>query len=199
MKKLSILSLFVILTSFTEGLKPGDQAINFNLKNVDGKMISLDGIQNNKGVILVFTCNHCPFSKAYEDRIMKLDQKYASAGYPVVAINPNDPTIEPEDSFENMQKLAKEKHFTFPYLFDETQATAKAYGALRTPHVFVLKKGTEKGYTIEYIGAIDDNSDSPSEVKSKYVENAVDALLNGKEVAVRETKAIGCGIKWKMN
>jgi peroxiredoxin len=141
----------------------------------------------------VFTCNHCPFAKAYEDRIIALHNKYAAKGYPVVAINPNDKDLEPSDSYENMQKRAKEKKYPFAYLYDETQEIARTYGAMRTPHVYLL----DKSMTVRYIGAIDDNSEDASAVKEKYLENAVDALLAGKPVPTAETKAIGCGIKWK--
>lgn len=178
------------------GYKTGDAAKDFSLKNVNGKMVSMSSYPKAKGFILVFTCNHCPFSQAYEQRIIDLDKKYAPQGYPVIAINPNDKTREPEDSYENMQKRAAEKKYPFPYLYDETQEIAKLYGAARTPHVFIVKK-TNKGNIIEYIGAIDDNTEEPSQVKEKYAEQALDALLNNKPVAVANTKAIGCTIKWK--
>jgi peroxiredoxin len=193
---LFLLLLFISTAGFSAGYKVGDEAKDFSLKNIDGKMLSLKDLDKAKGFIVVFTCNHCPFSKAYEDRIIGLDKKYAGKGYPVVAINPNDPNREPEDSYENMQVRAKEKGFTFPYLMDQTQDIATTYGAARTPHVFVLQK--EKGkLLVKYIGAIDDNSDDASAVTKHYAEDAVDALLAGKTVATPETKAIGCGIKWK--
>src|SRR2546421_63802 len=111
------------------GYKPGDKARDFNLKNINGKMVSLGKYHKaSQGAIIIFTCNHCPFSIAYEDRITALHNKYEPHGYPVIAINPNDPAAEPEDSYENMRKRAKEKGFTFPYLIDETQEISKAYG-----------------------------------------------------------------------
>jgi thiol-disulfide isomerase/thioredoxin len=145
---------------------------------------------------LTFTCNHCPFAKAYEERIIALNSKYAAKGYPVIAINPNDPNREPDDSFDNMVMRAKDKKYSFPYLFDESQEIAKAYGATRTPHIFILsKKGNE--LTVEYVGAIDDNADDASAVKTKYTENALDQLLAGKKAEPNLTKAVGCTIKWK--
>jgi len=199
MKKLLLLAAaFVSLSAFTPdaGYKVGDKATDFSLKNVDDKMVTLADYKDAKGFIIVFTCNHCPFSIKYEDRIIALDKKFKTKGYPVVAINPNDAVAHPEDDFENMKKRAKEKKFTFPYLRDETQQIATAYGAARTPHVFVLQK--EAGaLVVKYIGAIDDNSDSEKEVKEKYVESAVQALLAGKPVSPDYTKAIGCTIKWK--
>ncbi len=169
--------------------------MDFNLKNVDGKMVSMKSMDKAKGFIIIFTCNHCPFSKAYEDRINALNAKYASLGYPVIAINPNDEQKEPDDSYENMIVRAKEKNFTFPYLRDEKQEVAGTYGATRTPHVYiVVKEGND--YIVKYIGAIDNNSDEPEKADTKYVEEAMNAIMNGKPVAVSETKAIGCTIKW---
>jgi len=158
--------------------------------------VSLKDYVGSKGFIIVFTCNHCPFSKAYESRILELDKKYADLGYPVIAINPNDVKKSPDDSFELMQELAKEKNYSFPYLYDETQEIAKAYGATRTPHAYVLKKESNN-LIIRYIGAIDDNADEPENVKIRYIQLAVDALISGNEVITKETKAIGCTIKWK--
>lgn len=189
---------FFAFSPTDHGYKVGDYAKNFDLKNIDGTTVGLGQMKYSsaKGFIVIFTCNHCPFSEKYEDRIVALNKKYEALGYPVIAINPNDPEREPEDSFENMKKRAKEKGFTFPYLVDESQQTTYAYGAQKTPHVFVLKKDAGK-YQVAYIGAIDDNVKNASEVKEKYVENAVDELLAGKPVTKSTTKAIGCTIKWK--
>ena len=193
-----LLFLAVMAQSFSVenpvgGYKIGDTAQDFNLKNVNGKMVSLAGIKNAKGYIVVFTCNQCPYAKAYEQRIIELHKKYAPLGFSVVAINSNDKDVVPGDSFEQMKKLAKKKKYPFPYLYDESQEVAKAFGATRTPHVYVL----DKDRVVRYIGAIDDNSEDPALAKEKYVSGAVDALLGGQEVSVKETKAIGCGIKWK--
>ena len=192
-----ISAAFLALCSFTfTGYNIGDKAIDFKLKNVDGKMVSLADYKDAKGFIVIFTCNHCPFAKAYEDRIIALNTKYVGKGYPVIAINPTDASQIEADSYANMQQRAKDKKFNFPYLVDETENVAKTYGATRTPHAFVLQKsGTD--YIVKYIGAIDDNADDASAVKVKYVENAVDNLLAGKPVSPTTTKAIGCGIKWK--
>lgn len=182
------------IKSTVAGYKIGDYATDFSLKNVNDKMVSLKDYKEAKGFIVIFTCNHCPFSVAYEDRIIALDKKYSKAGYPVIAINPNNPAKQKDDSFDLMKVRAKEKGFTFPYLFDDGQKIYPQYGATKTPHVYILQK-TPKGNQVKYIGAIDDNHEDASAVKSKYVENAVDALLKNKEVAVKETKAIGCSIK----
>ena len=198
-KLVAIVAGFLMLASFKPegGLKVGDKAADFKLKNIDGKEVSLSGnFKGAKGAVVVFTCNHCPFAKEYEDRIIALDKKYKGLGYPVVAINPNDPAKSPEDSYDNMQKRSKEKGFTFPYLFDETQATAHTYGATNTPHIYILQK-TGNDFIVKYIGAIDDNHEDAKAVKEKYAEEALDALLAGKPVANTKTKAIGCTIKWK--
>ncbi len=189
---------FFFLVSFKPdgGYKVGDVATDFKLLNVTGSMISLGDNKVAQGFIVVFTCNHCPFSVKYEDRINELNKKYATKGYPVVAINSNDVLQYDEDSYDNMIIRAKEKNFSFPYLHDETQAVAKSYGATRTPHVYIVQKEKDN-LIVKYIGAIDDNADDAAAVKHKYVENAVDALLAAKPVNPDFTKAIGCSIKWK--
>ncbi|HCT30632.1 MAG TPA: thioredoxin family protein [Bacteroidales bacterium] len=199
MKKIiSVFALMMFTTSIliAQGYKIGDKVADFKLKNVDGKMVSLSDFSKSKGVILIFTCNHCPYAKAYEDRIINIHKKYEGLGYPVVAINPNNPEVQPEDSYDLMVARAKEKSYPFPYLFDEGQKVFPVFGAAKTPHVFLLnKKG--KDIVVEYIGTIDDNYKDASMVKEKYLENAVDALLAGKMIALKETKAVGCGIKVK--
>jgi len=199
MKKIIVfISAVFLLASFKNdgGYAVGDKATDFKLKNIDDKTFSLADKKDAKGFIVVFTCNHCPYAVKYEDRIVALNNKYAKLGYPVVAINPNDAVAYPDDNLENMKKRAKSKSFTFPYLVDDTQQIAKAYGATKTPHVFVLKK-ENADLIVKYIGAIDDNTDDASAVTVKYVEQAVDALLADKPVAITSTKAIGCGVKWK--
>lgn len=177
-------------------LKPGDNAVPFTLKNVDSKMVSLSDYKDQKGVIVIFTCNPCPFSVAYENRIIALHKNYASAGYPVVAINPNDDEISPDDTFEKMKQRSKEKDFPFPYLKDETQEVYKAYGATRTPHVYLLKN--EKGkFKVAFIGAIDDNAMDEKGVSERYIDQAIRALETGSKVSPDQVKAIGCTIKTK--
>jgi peroxiredoxin len=199
MKKSILLAVTLLLAAgltFAQGYKVGDKAMDFNLKNVDGTMVSLSNMKDAKGFVVIFSCNHCPYVVAYEDRMVELDKKYRKLGYPVVAINSNDVAAYPDDSFENMVKRSAEKGFTFPYLIDETQVIAKTYGATRTPHVFLLQKD-KKDLVVKYIGAIDDNSQDETAVKVKYLANAIDALLAGKPVTTTETKAIGCSIKFR--
>jgi peroxiredoxin len=176
------------------GYEVGDYATDFSLMNIDDQMVALADYDEAKGFIVIFTCNHCPYAVAYEDRIVALDAKYKTQGYPVIAINPNNPDVMEEDSFENMKIRAAEKGFTFPYLLDDGQKIFPQYGATKTPHVYILKKG-DKGNKVEYLGAIDDNYGDESAVTVKYVEEAVDALLNGQEPPVTSTLAIGCSIK----
>lgn len=191
-------------TDTVNGYKPGSTAIDFSLKNatnnINGidKKVSLKDYTNAKGFIVVFTCNHCPFSVAYEDRLIELHNKYSSKGYPVVAINPNDPERQPADSYDEMKKRAKEKKFPFAYLYDNTQEIALTYGAKRTPHVYLLKKEGSKN-VVKFIGAIDDNSWNEEDVKKNYVSDAVEALLSDKPVEKNSAKAVGCTIKWKAN
>ena len=174
-----------------KGFKIGEVATDFKLKNVDGNSFSLSDIKGAKGYIVVFTCNECPFAKMYEDRLIALHNEYAPKGYSVIAINPNVSENNEKESFEAMQKRAKEKKFPFVYLEDKGQKIFPQYGALRTPHVFLL----DKELKVQYIGTIDDNAKSSQDVKVKYVENAIKSLENGKKPNPDFTKAIGCPVK----
>ncbi|RMF32509.1 MAG: thioredoxin family protein [Bacteroidetes bacterium] len=187
-----------------KGLKVGDIAPDFKLKNANastfGKLtfeedalVGLEDFQGAKGWIVTFTCNTCPFAVMYEDRLIQLHNKYANLGYPVVAINPNDPEIKPGDSYEAMKQRAKEKGFPFVYLFDEKQEVYPAYGATRTPHVFLL----DNERRVRYIGAIDNNAQDAEAVSRRYVEEAIAALERGEDPDPPLTKAIGCTIKAK--
>lgn len=195
-KSILLVTVLVATTAFTlktnTGYEVGDAIEDFSLKNVDDTMVSLSNFNNAKGFVLVFTCNMCPYSVANEDRLIALDKKYKEKGYPVIAINPNDPKASKGDSFADMKVRAKEKGFTFPYLFDEGQKVYPKFGATKTPHVYIVNKNNMK---IEYIGAIDNSSRNPDAVSEKYVENALDALLARKKIEKTNTRAIGCSIK----
>ena len=192
-----LLLAFFITNGYSQGFRPGDVATGFSLKDArNDKMVSLNNYSKEKGVIVIFTCNHCPYAKKYEKRIIALNKTFSSKGFPVVAISPNDPSIVPEDSFTEMKKLAKSKKYSFPYLFDETQDIAKTYGATKTPHVFLLSNSNGT-FTVEFIGAIDDNANDETAVTTKYVEQAIGEIMVGKPVTTQEAKAIGCSIKWK--
>lgn len=203
-KSISIIVLTVtvaFLTAFSvanvkpnKGYRIGDVVEDFSLQNIDGAMVSLADYKKAKGFIIIFTCNTCPYAVMYEDRIIALNKKYAHKGYPVIAIMPNNTSLMPGDSFDAMKQRALDKGFTFPYLIDSEQKVYPKFGATKTPYVFILQN-RDQGHTLEYIGAIDDNYKDARAVKIKYVENAVDALLEGKAVKTTETKAIGCSIK----
>ena len=187
---LAVFGIAFFLSGMTgpQGLEIGDKAFDFSLNDIDGKMVSLDSYQDVKGYIVVFTCNNCPYAQAYQDRLAGLHHEYANKGFPVIAINTSD-------SQKEIKERAREKAYPFPYLFDDTQEVSKSYGATRTPHVYVLDQGKK----VAYIGAIDNNYKDESKADKNYVKDAVEALLNNKEVKVTTTKAIGCSIKWKNN
>ena len=188
--------LMVAASPVRLGYEVGDTVADFKLKNTNGKTVALSDYKDAKGVIVIFDCITCPYSKAYNNRIIALNKKYASQNFPVVTIQPNDPEISPGDAFDEMVKHAKKNNYDFPFLFDETQAVSKSFGATNTPHVFLLKKDGS-AFKVVYIGAIDDAAKDASAVSKKYVEDAVDALLSGKAVPAEKTKAVGCTIKWK--
>jgi peroxiredoxin len=200
MKKTVVIVAVALLIAATgyakEPYKPGDNARDFNLRNLEGKMVSLSNYDNARGFIVVFSCNTCPVVKQYEQRIVDLHDKFSPKGFPVVAINSNDSNVSPGDSFTEMKKLAQNKGYKFEYLHDETQEIAREYGATNTPHVYVLEKEGEE-LKIRYVGAIDNNAEDGSKADKHYVADAVNALLTNKPVPVAGTKAVGCGIKWK--
>ena len=174
----------------------GSTVADFSLKNYDGTEVSLASNSSAKGYILVFTCNECPFAKAYQSRIQSLHKKYAGLGYPVIAINPNSTGQSDGESIEANAKTAKEKGFGFAYLADTAQAQARLFGAKKTPTAYILHK-TNNNFVIKYMGAIDDNAQDEAGVSNKYLENAMGELLVGRAVTTTSTKSVGCGIKWK--
>jgi len=187
--------LGLALASPLFGLNPGDPAPAFKLKGVDGKDHTLqDYVAQKKAVVVVFTCNTCPVAIDYEARIIALTKEYAPRGVALLAVNSNDPARVPGDSFDAMKARAQEKGYPFPYLHDETQQVARAYGATVTPHVFVIDPAGK----VRYIGRVDDNqSQDPSKKTSHDLRNALDALLAGSEPPQTLTKAFGCTIKWR--
>lgn len=188
---IAVSMLLTMSSSEPQGYSIGEIAQDFALKNVLGDTISLSDYKDSKGIIVVFTCNHCPFAQLYEQRIIDLHRTFAPQGFPVVAINPNSPLVVPEDSFEKMQERAKLKHYPFAYLFDEHQTVYPRFGATRTPHVFVL----DEQRAVRYIGAIDNNAEAPNSSTKNWVEYAVNALLRGESPEKFSTKSVGCTIK----
>ena len=178
----------------SESLAIGSVAPSFKkLPGVDGKSYSLEDFAGAKLLVVVFSCNHCPYVQAYEERIMSFEKEYRAKGVCLVAINSNEVENYPEDNFDEMVKRAKLKGFDFPYLRDEDQSVAEGFGATHTPEFFILDNKRK----IRYHGKMDDNHQNPSGVKRRYVQEAVDALLSGKPVAEPETYSIGCTIKWR--
>ena len=163
------------------------------MKNVDGKMLSITDVTGKAGTLVIFTCNHCPFAKAWEQRIVELANSYSGKGVGVMLVNANDPTTHAEDGFEEMQARAKSRGMKVPYVVDDTSGVARAFGASVTPEVFLFDK-TGK---LAYHGAVDDNRNDPDKVKARYLKDALDAVIAGKAPAMPETKGLGCGIKFR--
>lgn len=171
----------------------GSKAIPFALRGVDGQEHSLASYADKDVVVVVFSCNHCPYVRAWEDRMVQVQADYADKGVQLIAINANDAKKYPDDDFDSMQARAQEKGFNFPYVRDETQEVARAYGAERTPEFFVFDKERK----LSYHGALDDNYDNPAQVQHQYLRDALDAVLAGQTPATTETPPVGCTIKWK--
>jgi peroxiredoxin len=191
----SLAAAIVLLPSTVFALAIGDAipSSSEKLKNVDGKEITLAEKKCEKGTLVVFTCNHCPYVKAWEDRIAALGNEYGKKGIGVVAINSNNPAKNADDGFEGMQQRARDKKLEFPYAVDETSGVAKAFGATKTPEVFLFDAQGK----LAYHGAVDDNSESAEGVKAHYLKDAMDAVIAGKPASPAETKALGCGIKFR--
>lgn len=196
--KNSLILLFSVITLTVNAqiktLTVGEIAPAISLKNVDNKQVSFEDYPNAKGFIIVFTCNTCPVAQAYEQRIIELSKNMTPLGYPVIAINPNDPAVAAGDSFVKMQDRSKAKKYPFPYLFDAGQTITNLYGATRTPHLFLAQK-TDKGLVIKYTGAIDDDQGDSNPSRNKFVEDAVKALNANQTPAITSTKAIGCMVR----
>lgn len=171
----------------------GAQAVPFTLLGVDERQHSLADYAEKPIVVVIFSCNHCPYVRAWEDRMIAIQRDYAPKGVQFLVINANDPAKYPEDDFPHMKQRAAEKGFNFPYLYDETQEIARAYGATRTPEVFVF----DSSRTLRYHGAIDDNYENPAAVKHHYLREALDSVLSGAQPPVTQTPPVGCTIKWR--
>ena len=174
-------------------MQPGDSLLSFQLKGSDQQMHRSDELHKRDASVIIFSCNHCPYVRAYVTRIRDLIQRYQNRNVGFFLINANDAGQYPEDSFEHMIPMAEHLGIGGNYLHDETQEIAKAYGAERTPEVFVF----DKNRRLVYQGAIDDNWEKPDEVSIHYLKAALDAVLENQEVLVKETQARGCTIKWK--
>ncbi|MBI1909821.1 MAG: thioredoxin family protein [Deltaproteobacteria bacterium] len=174
-------------------LKFGDSAPDFSLPGVDDKTYSLASFKDKKILVVMFTCNHCPYVQAYEERIIAVQRDYTTKGVQLVAINANETKNYPEDNFENMVIRTKEKRYNFPYLRDETQKTAKAYDAACTPEIYAF----DEKRLLRFHGRLDDNYEEPEKVTKQFLRQALDEMLTGKPVSIPESHPIGCSIKWE--
>ena len=177
----------------TNTLSIGSNIPEFNSKGIDDKTYSLESFEDTKGLIIIFSCNHCPYVQAYEGRIKAIQSDYKDKGITVVAINSNDDVNYPDDSFENMKKRAAEQNFNFIYLRDEDQSAARKFDATHTPEIFLFDEDRK----LVYHGKIDDNWQEPEKAVNHYLRNALNEMLEGNEISVPETYSIGCTIKWK--
>ena len=163
------------------------------MKNVDGKMVAIADVTGKAGTLVVFTCNHCPFAKGWEERIVELANGYSKKGIGVILINANDPAKYAEDGFAEMQARAKTRGLQAPYVVDETSAVARAFGATVTPEAFLF----DKSGRLAYHGTVDDNHQDAAKVQSRYLKDALEAVATGKAPTQPETKSLGCGIKFR--
>ncbi len=174
-------------------LGQGAVATGVKMKNVDGRMIAIEDVAGPKGTLVVFTCNHCPWAKAWEERLVATANAYLDRGVGVIAINSNDPTSYEDDSFESMKLRAKERGMRFPYVVDATSDVARAYGATKTPEIFLF----DADQKLVYYGAVDDNAEAPDHVEQHWLKDALEALVQGQPIPVASSKAMGCSIKFR--
>ena len=175
----------------------GKPAPDFSLQGVDGKTYSLASFKDRRALAVVFMCNHCPYVQAVRDRINALARDYGPRGVGLIGINPNDPVKYPDDDFESMKLEAKRLGFVFPYVQDVTQEVAKAYGAVCTPDPYVYERDAKGQLVLRYHGRIDDNWKEEAKVTHHELKEAVENLVSGKPVAVKQYPAMGCSIKWR--
>ena len=178
-------------------LQIGQPAPAFNLPGTDGKQHSLADFEGAKVAIVFFSCNHCPYVIGSEDRMIAFAKKYATHGVRMIAINSNETENHPTDSLQHMIERAKEKNFPFTYVRDDSQEVALAYGALRTPHYYAFTKDDRGQWVLRYTGRMDDNPRTPGQEKTHELADAVEALLEGRDVPVPVTNPIGCNVKWQ--
>ncbi len=165
------------------------------MKNVDGKMVSITDITGKAGTLVIFTCNHCPFAKGWEQRIADIGNSYSKKGIGVILINANDPAKYSEDGWTEMQARAQARGLQIPYVVDETSAVARAFGASVTPEAFLFDRAGK----LAYHGTVDDNHQDAGKVQKRFLTDALDAVVAGKPPALPETKSLGCGIKFHSN
>ncbi len=174
-------------------LSVGDAAPRFRLPATDGRTYGLDDFRTSPLLLVVFSCNHCPYAQAWEGRLIELAKEFSPRGLATVVINPNDADSYPDDSFERMRERAVQKAYPFPYLRDETQEVAHAYGALVTPHPYLFDRQRK----LVYQGRIDDDWEAPRKVRQRYLREAILAALVERSPSPSSTSVLGCSVKWK--
>jgi len=177
----------------SKGVEIGSPCPDFRLPSVSGGVVARGDFEGTPVFGVFFTCNHCPYAQAIEGRLIELDRDYQGKGFRFVAISANDAATHPDDSFANMKKRAADRGYGFPYLYDESQATARALGAVCTPDLYLFDQGRK----LAYHGRLDDSPMDPSKVKRRELREAVDALLAGRSPSGAQNPSIGCSIKWK--
>jgi peroxiredoxin len=189
------------MVAYSNGMALGTAAPAFDLPGVDGKSYSLASFADARALVVIFTCNHCPYAKAVEDRLIALQRDYLGRGVRLCAINPNDDQAYPDDSFAHMALRAKEKGFNFPYLRDESQSVARAYDAACTPDIFVFGADSRNGGAsvrkLTYNGRLDDNWQAPDKAQRHDLRRALDLTLEGRPLDFDPVPSMGCSIKWK--
>lgn len=199
MNKIKFLSYVLfgifLVSPGVKAIEIGDQipVPNQKMKNVDSRELSIANIRGQNGTLVIFSCNSCPWVKAWQDRIVAIGNEYQKKGIGVIAINSNDPDVTSEDSYAQMQQIAKAEGYEFPYVVDVTSDVARAFNATRTPEAFLF---TADGKLV-YHGTIDDDAHNPEQVEEHYLRDALDALLAGNEIPAPETKSLGCSIKFR--
>jgi|TARA_B110000438_G_scaffold302839_1_gene361920 glutathione peroxidase-family protein len=198
MIRLISLVTFIICTSVNTQAKELDLGstmplVKNKLMDISGKSISLFEAKGENGLLVIFSCNTCPWVKRWEDRYVELAKKYKPKGVGVIAINSNESNFESSESMDEMKKIAEENKYNFFYAMDNGSKLAREFGATKTPHVYLFDKNDK----LVYRGAVDDNAKSARKVKKPYVANAIDAMLSGNDIKYASTKALGCGIKFK--
>ena len=195
MRLITLATLLISINLQAKELDLGSKIPLEDIKMLDisGKKISLDDVKGENGLLVIFSCNTCPWVIKWEDRYVELAEKYKPKGIGVIAINSNETTFKSSDSMDKMKEHAKDNNYNFYYAMDEGSKLAREFGASRTPHVYLFDKNDE----LVYRGAVDDNANKARKVKKPYVANAIDAMLTGNDIKYASTKALGCGIKFK--
>ena len=195
MRLITLATLLISINLQAKELDLGSKIPLEDIKMLDisGKKVSLDDVKGENGLLVIFSCNTCPWVIKWEDRYVELAEKYKPKGIGVIAINSNETTFKSSDSMDKMKEHAKDNNYNFFYAMDEGSKLAREFGASKTPHVFLFDKNDK----LVYRGAVDDNANKARKVKKPYVANAIDAMLTGNDIKYASTKALGCGIKFK--